>query len=216
MVSQERTGAGDRYFQCGDERRRNPHAPLCSAGCVAPWLALGLSVYGSARVRMARTLVESLQKAGRAPAMYCRRTRIHQERLCRYGRRDSMGSTVALQTDVGLCRRKIYGGPRLVVLSFLDTGLFTTRTWPKTHPNRLANSRDLFDLRHRKHRRRLVIFWFDPPRVFRKCRKKVGNACLRDLRRANRDGLPRVRAMAGNPPDRTCRRGTPGIFGEPF
>ncbi len=81
---------------------------------------------------------------------------------------------------------------------------------------RLANSRDLFDLRHRKHRRRLVIFRFDPPRVFRKCRKKVGNACLRDLRRANRDGLPRVRAMAGNPPDRTCRRGTPGIFGEPF
>src|SRR5262249_580557 len=104
----------------------------------------------------------------------------------------------------------------MVVLPFLDSGLYAARTWIEVEWNFLAGVHDLSDFRHRKRGRRMDFLVTDPSRSFRERGAKSHNADLRDLRSANCDDLSRLGTLAGDAANWAGCSGTPGIFGESF
>src|ERR1700733_809552 len=125
-----------------------------------------------------------------------------------------MGATSASQTDLGVRGWKIYDGPDLVVLSFLDPGLFAARTWVASDANWSAHTGDLRDFRCRKYRGRLAFVSFDTAGVLRECFQEMRDARLRAVRLADCYGLPDFRVVACHAADWTCRSRSSRFFRE--
>src|SRR6266852_6853338 len=85
-----------------------------------------------------------------------------------------MDATAASYANLGDCGGKVHDRSDLVVLSFLDSGLFAARAWFASDANRPAHSGDLCHIRSREHCRRLAFLEFDSARIFGECGPKVG------------------------------------------
>src|SRR5260370_33885250 len=69
-----------------------------------------------------------------------------------------MDAASASQADLGDCGGKVHDCPDLVVLSFLDSGLFAAPAWFASDANRPAHSGDLCHIRSRERCRRVGFF----------------------------------------------------------
>src|SRR5260370_31090720 len=116
-----------------------------------------------------------------------------------------MGAASA--TQAALCVRggEIYDCPHLVVLSFLDPGLFAAGAWFTSDANRSAHPRDLCHIRSRERCWRVALIEFDTAGILRECSEKMGDVPLCAERPADCHRLPPFRVVVRHPPDWTCR-----------
>src|SRR5260370_18831168 len=72
-----------------------------------------------------------------------------------------MGAASATQAGLGVRGGEIHDWPHLVVLSFLDPGLFAAGAWFTSDANRSAHPRDLCHIRSRERCWRVALLEFD-------------------------------------------------------
>src|SRR5260370_15541005 len=72
-----------------------------------------------------------------------------------------MGAASATQAGLGVRGGEIHDWPHLVVLSFLDPGLFAAGAWFTSDANRSAHPRDLCHIRSRERCWRVALILFD-------------------------------------------------------
>src|SRR6266852_9589066 len=107
-----------------------------------------------------------------------------------------MDATAASYANLGDCGGKVHDRSDLVVLSFLDSGLFAARAWFASDANRPAHCGDLCHIRSRERCRRLALIEFDSARILRECSAKMGDVPMFFVRLADCCCLPAVRIVA--------------------
>src|SRR5712664_773908 len=116
-----------------------------------------------------------------------------------------MDAASASQADLGDCGGKVHDRSDLVVLSFLDSGLFAARAWFASDANRPANTGDLCHIRSRERGRRLAFLEFESAGILRECSAKMGHVPMFFVRLADCRCLQAVRIVACHAADWACR-----------
>src|SRR5260370_9880593 len=89
-----------------------------------------------------------------------------------------MGAASATQAGLGVRGGEIHDWPHLVVLSFLDPGLFAAGAWFTSDANRSAHPRDLCHIRSRERCWRGALIEFDTAGGFLLRRREKGGGFL--------------------------------------
>src|SRR5882757_2244549 len=127
-----------------------------------------------------------------------------------------MDAASASQADLGDCDGKVHDRSHLVVLSFLDSGLFAAGARFASDANRSAHCVNLCHIRSRERCRRLAFIEFDSSGILRECGAKMGDVPLLSVCLADCRCLPAVRVVVHHILDRACCRRPSRIFRQPF
>src|SRR5216683_2558955 len=101
-----------------------------------------------------------------------------------------MDAASASQADLGDCGGKVHDRSHLVVLSFLDSGLFAAGARFASDANWPSHCGDLCHIRSRERCRRLALIEFDSARILRECSAKMGYVPMFFVRLADCCCLP--------------------------
>src|SRR5260370_27129850 len=117
-----------------------------------------------------------------------------------------MDAASASQADLGDCGGKVHDRSHLVVLSFLDSGLFAAGARFASDANWPSHCGDLRHIRSRERYRRLALIEVDSARILRECSAKMGDGPMFFVRLAACCWLPAVRIVAFHACGWACRR----------
>src|SRR5215472_11871056 len=135
MVSKERAGAGNRNFQCRNERGRDYYSAHRAVDCGALGLAQRVCGNRRDRVSVAGALAADLWQSGKAQARFEGGTGVHPQRPAGACGENEMVAVDPTTPDLGVRHGQAADGSDLVVLSVLGAGIPARQTRTSTNGN---------------------------------------------------------------------------------
>src|SRR5579871_99791 len=166
MVSEKRTGVGDRHLQFGDERWFDGDTVDCALADAEIRLAHGFCHDWSTRARLDCCVARFVSTARGEFAGFRWRVGADSERSgTSYGDGSSLANDAEAAPGLGRGIGEVFHRSDLVCVFVLDAGLLEPQSEARPQGNGVASVCDLHGSKCRKYRRRMVVVVTDRERL---------------------------------------------------